>query len=70
MLSKETLEKYRRMTTGQRLQLTLQMIRENTPYLLRGTEEEVNRRFELLHRQNDDRNRKILEALARSERCE
>ena len=31
MLSRETLEEYRRMTNAQRLRLTLQMIRENTP---------------------------------------
>jgi hypothetical protein len=34
MLSKETLESYRRMTPGERLALTFEMIRENTPYLL------------------------------------
>jgi hypothetical protein len=34
MLSKETLETYRRMTPGERLALTFEMIRENTPYLL------------------------------------
>jgi hypothetical protein len=34
MLSKETLETYRRMTPGERLALTFEMIRENTPYQL------------------------------------
>jgi hypothetical protein len=66
MLSRDTLERYRQMTTGERLQLTLDMIRESTPELLRGPPEVVERRFELLRRQNDDRNRRILEALARS----
>lgn len=66
MLSRETLEQYRRMTPSERLRLTLQMIEENLPYLLRGTPEEVDRRFELLRRQNDDRNRRMLEAIART----
>lgn len=66
MLSRETLEKYRRMTFGERLQLTLKMTSEALPHMFLGTPEEVERRFELLRRQNDERNRNILEALARS----
>ncbi len=66
MLSRETLERYRHMTTSERLQLTLQMMRESTPDLLRGPPEVIDRRFELLRRQNDDRNQRILEGLARS----
>ena len=66
MLSRETLEEYRRMTSGERLKLTLDMIRENTPYLLHGPPEVVDRRFELLRRQNDERNRRMLEVIARS----
>jgi hypothetical protein len=65
MLSKETLDHYRRMTLDERLQLTLDMIRENTPYLLMGPPEVVDRRFELLRRENDERNRRLLEAFAR-----
>ena len=63
MLSKETLETYRRMTPGERLKLTFEMIRENTPYLLAGKPEAVDRRFELLRRENDQRNARILAAL-------
>jgi len=66
MLSRETLESYRRMTPSERLRITLDMIRENTPYLLRGTPEEVDRRFELLRRENDERNRRMLTAIART----
>jgi hypothetical protein len=66
MLSRETLEEYRRMTNAQRLRLTLQMIDENIPYLLRGTSEQVERRFELLRRQNDERNVRMLTAIART----
>ena len=66
MLSRETLERYRRMTPGERLQLTFEMIREATPYLLQGTPEQVDRRFELLRRQNDERNLRMLTAIART----
>ncbi len=65
MLHKETLESYRRMTPAERLNLTFQMIRDNTPYLLFGTPEQVDRKFELLRRQNDERNERMLEGLAR-----
>jgi hypothetical protein len=41
------------------------MMRENTPYLLRGTEGVVSRRFELIERENDLRNERILAALSR-----
>jgi hypothetical protein len=66
MLSPETLEQYRGMTPSERLRLTLEMITENTPYLLRGTPEEIDRRFELLRRQNDERNHRMLTAIART----
>jgi hypothetical protein len=42
------------------------MIREAIPYLLEGTPQQVDRRFELLRRQNDERNRRMLEAIART----
>jgi hypothetical protein len=66
MLSPETLEHYRRMTPSERLRLTLEMTRQETPYLLRGTPEQVDRRFELLRRENDERNRRMLEGIART----
>lgn len=66
MLSRETLERYRRMTNAERFRIVMEMIRENTPYLLRGTPEQVDRRFELLRRQNDERNRRMLEGIART----
>ena len=65
MLSPETIAEYRRMTPGQRLQFSFAMIRENTPYLLRGQEEVIERRFELLQRENDLRNDGILRGMAR-----
>jgi len=66
MLSRETLESYRRMTIAERARLTLKMIAEATPYLLQGPPEVVDRRFELLRRQNDERNRLMLTAIART----
>ena len=50
---------------GQRLEFRFAMIRENTPYLLRGRQEVVERRFELLQRENDLRNEGILRGMAR-----
>jgi len=66
MLHSETLEAYRRMTTSERLQLTLEMTAANTAYLFLGTPEQVDRKFELLRRQNDERNRNMLAGLART----
>ncbi|HET6881020.1 MAG TPA: hypothetical protein VFI31_12740 [Pirellulales bacterium] len=66
MLSREALDRYRRMTTVERLKLTMKMTNEATPFLLRGTPEQVARRFALLRRQNDVRNRRILEGIART----
>lgn len=66
MLSKETLEAYRRMTPGEWLALVFEMIREkNTPYLLAGQPDVVARRFQLLNAQNDLRNAAMLAALQR-----
>ena len=69
MLSQETLEEYRRMTPGQRLAMALRMTSATTPYLFAGPPEVVHRRFELLRRQNDERNLRLSEAMSRAERC-
>ena len=66
MLSPEALERYRRMSLSERLALVLQMIREETPHLLAGPPAVVDRRFELLRRENDLRNQAMLEGLARA----
>lgn len=68
MLSRETLEQYRRMTVGERLALTFKLIEESEPYLGFGTPEQVARKFELLYRENDERNRRMREAMARTKR--
>ena len=44
MLSRETLERYRRMKPGERLTITLQMIDEAVPQLLQGDPEVIDRR--------------------------
>ncbi len=66
MLHPETLAAYRKMTPSERLKITLEMTRENTKFLLSGPPEIVARRFELLRRQNDERNRRMLEGMART----
>ena len=68
MLSPETLEQYRQMTVGERLALTFKLTEEAEPYLFAGTPEQVRRRFELLRRQNDERNQRMLEGIARTKR--
>ena len=67
MLSKETLERYRKMTPGERLGLTLQAIRQSQKYLGYGSQELVARRFELLKRDNDARNDALLAKLMEPE---
>jgi len=66
MLSKETLQRYREMTIQERGALVLQAMEENWPAMFVGTDEKIDRRFELLRRQNDERNRSMLEAIART----
>jgi len=66
MYSQETLEYYKRMTNSERLAVTLKMIDEQFPYLQKGPPEVVARRFELLRRENDLRNKAMLECIARS----
>jgi hypothetical protein len=42
-------------------------MREAMPHLLAGPPEQVDRRFELIRRENDARNRAMLERLAAAE---
>lgn len=66
MLSPETLDAYRRMTPGERLEIALRMTAEHLDVLLEGTPDDVERRFEMLRRENDERNRNMLTAIART----
>ncbi len=43
MLSPETLERYRRMTPGERFSLTIKLTEDSEPYLLYGTREQIDR---------------------------
>jgi PBP1b-binding outer membrane lipoprotein LpoB len=67
MLSKETLEEYRRMTPTQRLALTIQSMEEMARALLSGTELKVDRKFELLRREHNSRNKNKSTAIAKSQ---
>lgn len=66
MLSQETLEAYRRMTGAERFSISMDLTREGFKYLLKGTPEQVARKFELLRKENDERNRRMLEGIART----
>ena len=66
MLSRATLQTYRNMTPGERLKLACDMSDQAALDLLSGPPEIVDRRFELLRRQNDERNRRMLEGIART----
>ncbi len=68
MLSRETLESYRRMTPSQRLQLTIDLSRSAWQALSEGSPEIVDRRFLRLEQENDLRNMRISEGLRRAER--
>jgi hypothetical protein len=70
MMSPEMAQRYRRMTSSERLRLTLEMIRGATPFLLRGTPQQVDHRFELLRLENDARYRSMLEGIARTRKNE
>ncbi len=65
LLSPEQLEEYRRMTPGERIALSLKMTAEQWPAMMSGTKEQIDRRFELLNRENDLGNANILAAFAR-----
>lgn len=66
MLSRETLEMYRKMTLSERLKLVLEMCDDAERWLVSGPSEIVDRRLELLRRENDARNRNMLAGLART----
>lgn len=68
MLSRETLEAYRRMTVAERAELVFRACREHWPAMLEGPPEVIARRFELLRRENDARNKNMREWIARSRR--
>ncbi len=70
MSGQETLEAYRRMLPTERLSLALRATREAIPYLLHGPAEMIDRKFELIRRENEHRNRSMRERLAAASRLE
>jgi len=66
MMSQTQLEMYRRMTISERLKMTFDAIRENERFLLYGSPEVVDRRFQLLERRNNERNESLLQELRRT----
>ncbi len=66
MLSSETLETYRRMTPGERLRLTFDLMQGIETILLSGMTEQIDRKFELMRKENELRNRNMLTAIART----
>lgn len=67
MISQEAADLYRKMSPDERLAFTLQAIEDAMPYLVAGPPEIVARRFELIRRENDLRNRAMLEGFAAAE---
>jgi len=66
MQSSETISGYRRMTPGERLELSLRMTEEQLPQLVEGAPEDVARRLRMLRRENDLRNHNMRVAMART----
>lgn len=60
MLSPQALEAYLRMTPSERLSLTLQSMSVSLPHLRVGPPEVVDRRFELIRRENEALEKAVL----------
>jgi len=69
MLSAEALEAYLRMTPAERLSLTLQSMSDSLPHLHVGPQEIIERRLELIRRENAACERALLQRRLPSE-CE
>jgi hypothetical protein len=70
MMSPETLARIRSMTLDEKMALTIQMMRENGRRFWSAPPEVIANRLEIIRKQNDDRNRRLLEAFARSRAME
>ena len=67
MLSKETLEQYRRMTPSERLALTVFLCRNAWKSLAEGDLNVVSRRFLRLELENQLRNERMVAGMVRTE---
>jgi hypothetical protein len=63
-LSPETIEEYRRLTPGERLTITFKMMRDAAQFLKSGPPDVLDRKFELIRRENDARTENMLRGLA------
>ena len=68
MLSKETLEQYRRMTPSQRLELKVFLCKNAWRSLEEGDPKIVARRFLRLEQENQLRNERMVAGLVRAEK--
>lgn len=68
MLSQKTIDEYRQMSVAARLRLVLDMCRDSSRFLLMGDPDHVQRKFDLIRRENDRRNENMLKAIARTRR--
>jgi len=66
MLSKEALERYRKMTPGERLKVAINLMESPLGDAGIGDDRLVKKRYELLKRENDLRNINMLTALAKT----
>lgn len=69
-LSREEIEKYRKMTVADKFRLTVKLTEEHLAKLLAGPPEVADKFFEEVRRENDERNRAMLEAFARMKRVD
>ena len=66
MLHPETLEAYRRMTPSEKMAITVRMLQENAQRFFSAPDDVIEKRLEILRKQNDDRNERMLTAIART----
>lgn len=66
MLHPETLQAYRRMTPSEKMAVTVRMMQENAQRFFSAPDDLIQRRLEILRKQNDDRNQRLLVAFART----
>lgn len=70
MLHPETLERYRQMSLDEKMAITIQLMRENGVRFWSAPPEVIAKRLKIIRQQNDDRNRRYLEAFARLKKKE
>ncbi len=66
MLHPETLDVYRRMTPSEKMAVAVRMMQENAERFFSVPDELIQRRLEILRKQNDDRNQRMLTAMSRT----